>query len=210
MFIQNGVIILGAFAAFGAIHSLMAGARLKERLIPVLGERFTEGWYRLAYNALSGVTVFPVLLAIVLLPDRLLYQLASPWSVLLRLVQLAGLAGLVGALFVTDVWHFAGIKQAAAYLNADPLPLPAPDLQEKGMYRYVRHPLYFFSLALIWATPVLTINWLWFNVGATLYFAVGSLVEEQRLVRAYGDAYRQYQARVSWLIPWFPAHRDPE
>ena len=78
------------------------------------------------------------------------------------------------------------------------------------MYRYVRHPLYFFSLALIWATPVLTINWLWFNIGATLYFAVGSLVEERRLVRVYGDAYRQYQARVSWLIPWFPANRDPE
>ena len=210
MILRNGGILLGAFAAFAVVHSLMAGAGLKERLKPALGERVVEGWYRLAYNAFSVVTIAPVLVLIVRLPDQMLYQLGMPWSALLRIIQVLGLVGLIGALFVTDVWQFSGIQQVTAYINGDALPLPASPLQESGMYRVVRHPLYFFSLAVIWANPALSVNWLWFNVAATLYFAVGSLVEERRLLRIYGEAYRQYQSRVSWLIPWFPSTNKQE
>jgi len=70
-----------------------------------------------------------------------------------------------------------------------------------GMYRFVRHPLYFFSLLALWSMPVMTVNLLMFNIGATLYFVIGSRVEERRLVQSYGEAYRAYQQRVPGLIP---------
>lgn len=205
LFLTNGGIILGAFAAFAVVHSLLAGAKPKERLKSILEARFVEGWYRLAYNVFSVVGIIPVLLLLVLLPDGLLYQLESPWSIILRGLQVLGLIGLVGALFVTNVGQFAGLSQAIAYLNGDPLPLPVSPLQKVGMYRYVRHPLYFFSLLFVWANPTLSINGLWFNVSVTIYIVIGSLVEERRLLRIYGDVYREYRAHVSWLIPWFPA-----
>jgi protein-S-isoprenylcysteine O-methyltransferase Ste14 len=205
MFVRNGLFILLALALFGAIHSLLAGARPKDRLKSVLDDRLVEGWYRLAYNAFSVVTLIPVGLVYLALPDQTLYSLGAPWSLLLRLLQVLGAVGLAGALFVTDVWHFAGLKQALAYLNGDPLPVPNPPLQEAGMYRFVRHPLYFFSLLAIWPTPTLTINGLWLNVGITLYFMLGSWVEERRLIRQYGDDYVDYRRRVSWLVPWFPS-----
>jgi protein-S-isoprenylcysteine O-methyltransferase Ste14 len=204
MVIRNTILILAAFLSFMVIHSLMAGVGLKSRLVARLGERLVEGWYRLFYNLWSAVTILPTLVLIVFLPDRVLYHVGMPWALLLRGIQLLGLIGLAGALFVTDVWRFVGVSQVLAYLSGDPLPLPPEPFQQNGMYTVVRHPLYFFSLIVIWFTPALTLNFLIFNLGATLYFVVGSLIEEQRLLRIYGDVYRQYRRRVSWLIPWFP------
>ena len=205
MFLRNGGITLAMFAAFAVVHSLLAGAQPKERLKTVLDPRLIEGWYRLAYNAFSVISLMPILLVIVLLPDRTIYQLGLLWSVVLQGLQILGLVGLVGALFVTDIGQFSGLSQALAYLGGDPLPLPASPLQIKGMYRYVRHPLYFFSLLFVWANPTLTINGFWFAVAVTLYVIGGSLVEERRLLRVYGESYRRYRDRVSWLIPWFPS-----
>jgi protein-S-isoprenylcysteine O-methyltransferase Ste14 len=199
--ILNVVLISGLFLLFGAIHSLTAGVAPKERLSTVFPARLVEGWYRLLYNLFSAITVAPVLIAVAILPDSMIYAVPPPWSLLFRLAQLAGVAGLVGALFVTDVFRFAGISQAVAYLSGAPLPLPTGSLQVKGMYAVVRHPLYLFSLLAIWPTPTLTLNMLIFNSGATLYFVVGSLIEERRLERAHGEAYRAYRRQVPWLLP---------
>jgi protein-S-isoprenylcysteine O-methyltransferase Ste14 len=95
-----------------------------------------------------------------------------------------------------------GVRQARAFLASDPLPLPDEPLQTGGVYRLVRHPLYTFSLLMVWAAPVMTLNTLWFNLGATLYVLVGSLIEERRLAAGYGEPYSSYRRQVSWLIPW--------
>lgn len=207
MMIRNVILIAAAMVGFAVVHSMTAGMRLKDRLKPLLGERFTEGWYRLAYNLFSGLLILPTLALMAALPDQVLYRVGAPWYLLTFGVQVLGILGLLGALFVTDVWRFAGISQVLAYFSGDPLPLPDEPLQIHGMYKIVRHPLYFFSMLAIWPVPVLTLNILIFNVAATVYFIVGSLVEEQRLIRIHGDAYRQYRRQVSWLIPWFPRSR---
>jgi protein-S-isoprenylcysteine O-methyltransferase Ste14 len=198
-----GLIVI-AFAAFAALHSLIAGVAPRERLKRVIEPRLVEGWYRLVYNLVAVVALIPTLALVALLPDRTLWAVPMPWTVPLLALQGIGLLGLVGALFATDVWRFAGLRQVAAYLAGDPLPLPAPPLQVSGMYRVVRHPLYFFSLLVIWPSPLMTGNVLVFNLVATLYFVVGSRVEERRLLRVHGDAYRAYRERVSWLVPLPP------
>jgi len=35
----------------------------------------------------------------------------------------------------------------------------------------------------------------------TVYIVVGTLLEEQKLVHEFGDAYRSYQRRVSMFVP---------
>ena len=64
----------------------------------------------------------------------------------------------------------------------------------------MRHPWYFFGLVLLWtrdmsATTLLT------SVLVTLYFVIGSRMEERKLLVYHGDAYRRYMARVPALIP---------
>ena len=207
MMLQNALLILLALTAFGVTHSLAAGDSLKNRLASVCGERFVEGWYRLAYNLFSVAMLAPVLVAVASLPDRPLYRVPFPWSLLLNGLQVVGVTGFVWAILSIDGSRLMGIRQVQAFLAGDPLPLPDEPLQTGGVYGLVRHPLYTFSLLMVWAAPALTVNGLCFNLGATLYVLVGSLIEERRLAAGFGETYRSYRRQVSWLIPW-PRHRS--
>jgi protein-S-isoprenylcysteine O-methyltransferase Ste14 len=71
-----------------------------------------------------------------------------------------------------------------------------------GPYLWVRHPLYFFVLVLVWACPDLTLDRLIFNILWSVWIIVGTFLEEKDLVLEFGDDYRKYQRRVPMLIPW--------
>jgi steroid 5-alpha reductase family enzyme len=84
-----------------------------------------------------------------------------------------------------------------------------------GLWRYSRHPNYFFE-SVIWvgfwllacATP-----WGWVTVYAPalmLYFLLrvtGIPLTEKCSIESKGDAYREYQRTTSAFIPWFPKHQ---
>lgn len=201
MVIRNVILILLAMAAFSAVHSLTAGFGVKRRLKGVFDERLVEGWYRLAYNVFSVASIVPVLLLMAALPDRVLYVVGPPCLFLLLGIQAVGVLGFLWGAFSVDLWRFLGVRQVLAYFSGEALPLPDETLQEGGIYKIVRHPLYLFSLLVIWPIPMMTLNLLVFNAGATVYLVVGSLIEERRLLDAYGETYRRYRRRVPWLIP---------
>jgi protein-S-isoprenylcysteine O-methyltransferase Ste14 len=75
-------------------------------------------------------------------------------------------------------------------------------LAVRGPYRWVRHPLYFFTLLLIWAHPDLSVTRLLFNVSWTAWVAVGTRLEEQDLAAEFGEAYGKYQQEVPMSFPW--------
>jgi protein-S-isoprenylcysteine O-methyltransferase Ste14 len=90
------------------------------------------------------------------------------------------------------------------------IPLRAPDQREPlrtdGLYSMVRHPLMLCDIfwplgwSLIFGSIIgvsLTVVWL-------LVIWAETYLEEESLVREYGDAYRDYQARVPRLFPRFP------
>ncbi len=82
-------------------------------------------------------------------------------------------------------------------------------LNTGGLNSYVRHPLYFGSLLLIWGLLIerATLAMLIAALLLTVYLYVGAKLEEQKLVRAFGKAYRSYQQRVPMLIPFFSTGR---
>ena len=53
-------------------------------------------------------------------------------------------------------------------------------------------------------TPTMTTTGLAFNIGATAYFLLGSIIEERRMVEAFGEDYTAYQKQVPWMIPFMP------
>jgi protein-S-isoprenylcysteine O-methyltransferase Ste14 len=81
-----------------------------------------------------------------------------------------------------------------------------------GTYRWVRHPLYFFSLLMIWAQVSLTADRLLFNGLWTAWIIIGTFLEERDLIASFGDAYRNYQGNVPMLIPyrWKPWNQNKE
>jgi len=75
----------------------------------------------------------------------------------------------------------------------------------KGVYRYMRHPMYtaFWLWAL--AQALLLPNWvagLSGIVGFALLYFVRVNREEQLMIDTFGEDYRSYMLRTKRLIPW--------
>jgi protein-S-isoprenylcysteine O-methyltransferase Ste14 len=194
------MIIIVSAALYAAVHSWLASQRMKDWTRRTLGPA-TDRWYRLAYNVVGGVTFLPLLVMLVWLPDRVLYTLSPPWLWLALLGQLLAVAGLVYGLWLTNVWHFLGLCQLFDLPDDGRIDCKPP-LVVAGMYRWVRHPLYFWGLVLIWLTPQMTVNRLALFGALSVYLYVGTFFEERRLVAEFGDDYRAYQRQVPRLIPW--------
>jgi steroid 5-alpha reductase family enzyme len=85
---------------------------------------------------------------------------------------------------------------------------------DSGLWRYSRHPNYFFEW-LVWVAFILfalPAPWGWTTIFAPalmLFFLLrvtGIPYTEQQSLRSKGDAYRAYQRTTSAFVPWFPKH----
>jgi protein-S-isoprenylcysteine O-methyltransferase Ste14 len=147
------------------------------------------------------ITLLPFGVLLLLYPGATIWQVTSVAEIVFRAWQIVGLVGLTVSLLQIDLGQFSGLSQIRAHFSGDPLPLPAEPLQTGGVYRLFRHPLYVFSLLVIWFQPVMSEALFAFNIGATAYFLLGSLLEEKRLIAIFGDQYRDYQKQVAWMLP---------
>jgi protein-S-isoprenylcysteine O-methyltransferase Ste14 len=129
------------------------------------------------------------------------WELNSDWGIPLLAVRTTGLISFSITLLQTDLTRFAGLSQALAYIRNQPLPLAPERLKTTGPYKFSRHPLYIFSILILWSTPNMTDTYLAFCASVTLYFIIGSRFEEKRMLNTFGDAYARYQTQVPWLFP---------
>ncbi len=194
--------VLFAMLAYGLVHSLLASEGSKQWFTRRLDERAYHGLYRLYFNVLAVLLFIPIALMIVFYDNRIAWQFDLRWELPLMVLQAVGIIGLVLSLLQIDGGRFIGLAQANAYVSGDDLPLPPENLTTTGVYRLVRHPLYFFSLLIIWPVTTMTYAYLGFAIGTTLYMVVGSLYEERRMIEYFGQAYRDYRAQVAWIIPF--------
>ena len=152
-----------------------------------------------AYALTSGLV-----LAVVVLcwqpSTTVIVEIDGPWRWLLRGVALSGVAGVLwGVLAFRDFDPF-GRQPISAALAGRSNPLPS--FVVRGPYRWVRHPLYFFTLVLLWAMPDLSLDRLLFNVLWSAWIVFGATLEERDLVADFGEEYRCYQKSVPMLLPW--------
>jgi steroid 5-alpha reductase family enzyme len=85
-----------------------------------------------------------------------------------------------------------------------------------GLWKYSRHPNYFFEW-LVWVAYfvfALGSPWGWVGIispALMLYFltcVTGIRPSEEQSLKSRGDAYRRYQERTSPFIPWFPKNTN--
>jgi len=195
-------LVLLAVLVYGLVHSFLASLWAKARARRWFGV-LADRTYRLLYNLFAVVSFLPVLALVGLLPDQPLYTIPFPWVLITSLGQITAVAALVLGLFQTDAWSFLCFRQLVQPTAVDQ---PAT-LVIKGLYRWVRHPIYTAGLVFIWLTPVMTANLLAMNAGLTIYIVVGALFEERKLLREFGQAYIDYRRRTPMLVPgvvWRP------
>ncbi len=189
-------LILLSVTLYGALHSLLASRRFKRWTEERFGVNIRR-YYRLIFSILGALTFLPPLALTVLLPDRIIYTIPFPWSILTGLLQLAGLIGLVYSIWQTGAMRFLGLDTV---VDETALHRPPPFVTG-GLYRWVRHPLYTCSLLFLWLMPVMSWNLLALNLGVTLYFVIGSRFEEQKLLAEFGEAYAAYRRRTPAFLP---------
>lgn len=188
--------ILLSVGLYGLLHSLMAGARFKAAFERRLGQAIYTRFFRFFFVVTGGITFIPSLLLIVLLPDRGIYSIPDPWVYLTLFIQGAAAVEILLVVQQTGATTFLGVEQ----ILRPGLP-PVEKLVTDGLYHYVRHPLYTLSLLIIWLTPTLTWDILAFNLGVTAYLWIGSIFEERKLARQFGQDYEDYRRRTPRLLP---------
>ena len=112
------------------------------------------------------------------------------------------LVALGAAIYLACQWDFA------IHGRGTPAPIDEPrKFVSRGLYRYVRNPMYLGVLTTIlgWATLFRTTRLLWYALGVTISFQLFvMLYEEPHLKRVFGREYEEYCARVN---RWLPARR---
>lgn len=110
----------------------------------------------------------------------------------------------VGTVGLVFMWK--SIRKYFFYLSGIDVVINRPvesRLETGGLHKLVRHPLYFGTLTVIWCI----FAWMPTFANAiaclviTLYTIIGIQIEEHKLVEEFGDDYRDYQQRVSMLVP---------
>lgn len=178
---------------WGIIHSLLASLGFKNFLRRSLGNGFMR-FYRLLYNIFAVISFAPVLYLMIVLPDKLLYQVPSPWNIFMRVGQVVSILLLLVAALQTDVLSFAGLRQLIEEEKNS-------DLITNGLYRFIRHPLYTFGLLILWLSPSLTLNSFIVYIALTIYILIGIIFEERKLLREFGQQYAHYKSVTPMLIP---------
>lgn len=191
MLVWNGALSLLFFIQ----HSGMIRGTFRRWLSSIVPRRYHPASYSIA----SGI----VLTMMVLLwqtSQTILFRIEGPLDMAPRAIALLAIAGFIWGVRALRSFDPYGRIPIVVHLRGKQL--RPPEFVLRGPYRWVRHPLYFFMLVLIWSVPEVTSDRLLFNVFWTFWIVLGSYLEEKDAVVEFGERYRDYQRTVPMLLPW--------
>ena len=181
--------IVTAWAVFAAFHSLTVSEGYERLARRVMGERSFDACHRLLFTAYSSAATAATLLFVHSLPDAPLYRIEGWARIALHAVQVSGAALLLWTPW--DLREFVGLRR----LQRERL------LFTGKAYGIVRHPLYLGFSVILAFQPVQTRNSLASTAAIVAYFYLGTFLEERRMERTFGEAYREYKKRVPRFLP---------
>ncbi|MEW7984371.1 MAG: methyltransferase family protein [Candidatus Thiodiazotropha sp.] len=188
-------------------HSLLASLWMKRVFAQYLPT--AAPWYRLLFNLVALLLLAPPLYMLWSYRSDPLWQWQGAMAWLAYGLMIISLAGFIWSMRYYDGREFLGIRQLQRQQQ------DVNDLERlhiSPLHRFVRHPWYSLGLILIWAQemdPARLVS----AIAVTCYLALGSRLEENKLLVYHGETYRNYQKRVPGLIPrpWrFLTRRETE
>lgn len=184
--------------AWCVLHSAMISVSVTEYFKKCLGSEFR--FYRLFFNLISFLTLIPVALFAYSIRAETIFH----WDGYMRIGQVLLLVVAVLLFFLGGRHYNArqvlGIKQIKEGTLNKAIS-DTGELDTSGVLGITRHPWYLATILLIWARQM-DASVLFVNVILTSYLIVGTVLEEKKLIREFGEKYEAYQDRVSMLIPF--------
>ncbi len=191
-------ILATLWISFCVLHSGLISITFTDFIKNKIGDYYR--FYRLFYNIFSIVTLIPVLIYAFSIKQTPFFV----WNGYLLPIKYALL--FVGILcFVMGArrysfGQFFGLAQIKEGANHN-LMNKTGKLSSRGILGVVRHPFYAGIFPLIWSND-LDVTALITNIILSIYVIIGTLLEEHKLIAEFGDAYREYQQKVSMLFPF--------
>lgn len=189
------IILLSLFAIQHTIMARLAFKRWWTTIIPQPIERSV-------YVLLASLLLLLMNWQWQPLPGIVWHVDASIARIMLLAISFAGWALVLYATMLINHFDLFGLRQVWLYFRGREY--TQVHFKETVLYQWVRHPLMFAFIIAFWATPDMTLGHLLFAALTTAYVLVAIHIEERTLVAIHGDEYRQYQARVSMIIPMRP------
>ncbi len=196
------ILIIFLFSLFAFSHTWLASLKIKKNFVEKMGNKIA--FYRLFYNS-SSIIFFLFFYLVSPRPDLIVYDLHYPFDIITFALQILSFIGLIWAVRGTNLKEFVGISQIARYLDGN---YNVYDLDERqvfrkdGPFKLVRHPVYLFSILFLGLRPTMDLFYLIMFICITIYFYIGSLYEEKKLIEIFGNEYLEYQKSVPRLIPF--------
>ena len=141
-------------------------------------------YYGIFYTIVSGIVLTIVM--VFWQSSRIsLYELQNLSLWLVRGLFFLAMAGSVWVVYTLQSSELFGVASIKAQLSGKPV--RPPEFIVRGPYLWVRHPLYFFVIMMIWSCPDLTVDRLVFNVLWTIWIYLENSLEERDLLADFGN-----------------------
>jgi protein-S-isoprenylcysteine O-methyltransferase Ste14 len=176
-------------------HSYMIRRSFRDRMSNLIPSHYNDA----VFTILSSV-VLTIVVVFWQPTSTVLYELQGFLRWIARGIFVLAMVGIGWGVYALKSFDPFGRKPIRAHLSGKPL--RPQQFSVHGPYLWVRHPLYFFVLLLIWSSPDLTVDRLLFNFLWTGWIYIGTVLEEKDLSSDFGEKYAEYQQKVPMLLPW--------
>jgi len=203
-FTESLIINLLLLSVFAIQHTIMARPAFKK-------------WWTTIINPAIERSTFVILTSLILLlifwqwrpMTEMIWEVQNETYVLvINIIFWAGWLIVLLSTFMINHFHLFGLDQV--FTNLKNKPPTGLQFKEIFFYKFVRHPIMTGFMIAFWATPTMTSGHLLFAAVTTIYMIIGvKFFEERDLKKEIGDAYGDYQKRVSMFFP-FPKFGSPK
>jgi methanethiol S-methyltransferase len=171
---------------FALHHSAFAREPIKKRLASLVPTRLLRSLYVWVASSLlifMDLAWQPV--------GGMVYRVDGWTAWIFTVVQIIGVLMIAQSVRAIDPLELAGIRNPK---------MTDEELQTGGVYRLVRHPLYFGWVLIVFGAAHMTGDRLTFAILTTAYLVIAMPWEERSLERTFGASYRRYMKDVRWRI----------
>jgi len=179
---------------FGLLHSVFAYSKFKQAAQHALQGKYR--YYRVLYSSFATVSLTVVLWYHFSIHSATLWQN----SVLEKAVAIAFSLPAIIIMAISMKKYFADLSGTDVFFKR---PAINAHLEQTGLHKWVRHPLYSGTILLVWCiflwhpslSNLITASCI------TAYTRIGVYYEEQKLIREFGNEYVDYAKKVPMLVP---------
>jgi methanethiol S-methyltransferase len=182
-----------AWVIYFILHSLLAHLPVKNWFTKQMGAAYK--YYRLVYSVIALVFLLPPVYLLLVTPSIRFWDLTLLSGLPAAILTGVGLAGMMICLK-----KYIGSPDGFRDLFYEGM---KPELQVKGLHRFVRHPLYLSTFICLGGVflffPYLSCLIVYLLTIAYVLMAIP--LEEAKLIGLYGEAYLKYRKEVGAVLP---------